>query len=61
MKVSCNSKINGEEVKEIIDKKLNLLQDYRRDTELVNKKYTEMTNQFRGGIPSTTQTQLLNL
>jgi hypothetical protein len=43
LKVNCNSKINGEEVKDIIDKKLNLLQDYRRDTEIMSKKYAEMT------------------
>jgi hypothetical protein len=43
LKVNCNSKINGEEVRDIIDKKLNVLNEYRKDTENLTKKCAEIT------------------
>ena len=49
-KLAINAKINGEQVKEIIDKKLNLIYEYKRDSENLNKKCTEMSNQFKNNI-----------
>ena len=37
MKLNCNSKINGEQVRDIIDKKLHILNEYKKDTENLNK------------------------
>lgn len=33
LKINCNSKINGEDVKDIIDKKLLILSEYRKDSD----------------------------
>lgn len=50
MRFACNSKINGEEVRDIIDKKFMVLNDYRRDADNINKRYSEITSQIRSGI-----------
>jgi hypothetical protein len=50
LKMNCNSKINGEEVRDIIDKKLLLLNEYRKDADNINKKCAEMTTQFRNNV-----------
>jgi len=50
MKFTCNSKIDGEEVREIIDKKFLVLNDYRRDADNISKRYTEITSQLRNGM-----------
>lgn len=44
LKINCNSKINGEQVRDIVDKKLSILSDYRRDADSMNKKCQEMSN-----------------
>lgn len=33
LKINCNSKINGEEVRDIIDKKLFILNEYKKDSD----------------------------
>ena len=50
IKINCNSKINGEEVRDIIDKKLFILQEYRKDADSLNKKCVEMSSQFRTNV-----------
>ena len=36
LRLLCNGKVSGEDMAVVIDKKLQVLQEYRRDTELVN-------------------------
>ncbi len=50
LRITANTKINGEEVREIIDRKLNLLQEYKRDTEQLNKKCADISMQMRNNI-----------
>jgi hypothetical protein len=38
-----NTKINGEEVKEIIDRKMNVLREYKMDTENLSRKCNEFS------------------
>ena len=52
MRFTCNSKIDGEEVRDIIDKKFMVLNDYRRDADNMNRRYNEITSQIRNGIES---------
>ncbi len=33
LKVFCNGKVSGEQVRDIVDKKLTILQEYRRDAD----------------------------
>ena len=40
----CNTKVGGPELAEIVDKKLAVLQDYRRDTEKVNQKCADIAS-----------------
>lgn len=44
LKINCNTKISGEQVKDIVDKKMQILQEYRKDAEVLNKRCLEMTN-----------------
>jgi hypothetical protein len=43
LRINCNSKIDGEEVREIIDKKFTVLNEYRRDADIMQKKYSDIT------------------
>lgn len=43
LRINCNSKINGEEVRDIIDKKLFILKEYQKDAESLSKRCNEMT------------------
>ncbi len=36
LRINCNSKIDGEEVRGIIDKKFAVLNEYRKDTESIS-------------------------
>jgi hypothetical protein len=44
LRINCNSKINGEEVRDIIDKKLLILNEYRRDADNLSKRCADMTS-----------------
>ena len=52
LRLNCNSKINGEEVRDIIDKKLQILGDYRRDTDTLTKRCTDMSQQLKYNMVS---------
>lgn len=42
MKININSKLGSEEVKDIIDKKLAIINDYKRDAENINKTVNDI-------------------
>ncbi len=44
LKINCGTKIDGEEVREIIDKKFNVLNEYRKDADNLSKKYNDITS-----------------
>lgn len=44
LKINCNSKIDGEEAKQIIDRKFQVLNEYRRDAESLSQKCNEITS-----------------
>lgn len=50
LRINCGTKIDGEEVREIIDKKFNVLNEYRKDADNLNKKYNDITSQIRYGV-----------
>jgi len=33
VKINCNSKISGEQVRDIVDKKMQILQEYKKDAD----------------------------
>jgi hypothetical protein len=43
LRINCNSKIDGEEVRDIIDRKFVVLNEYRKDAESMQKKYSDIT------------------
>ena len=43
LKMVCNSKINGEEVRDIIDKKMFILNEYRKDADNLSKKCDDVS------------------
>lgn len=50
LRMISNTKINGEEVKEIIDRKMNVLREYKMDTENLNKKCNEFSQSMKMGL-----------
>lgn len=44
LKMNCNSKIDGEEVRDIINKKFNILTEYKKDAEDISRKCTDITS-----------------
>ena len=56
-----NQKMNSEEVRDIVDKKLVILNHYRKETESISQKYNEITNQIRSNLMSNPTPNLLPL
>ena len=56
MRLLCNTKVSVEDLSVMLDRKLQVLSEYKRDTELVNQKCSEITQQMRHafGKPQTT-------
>lgn len=43
MRLLCNTKVSVEDLGTMLDRKLQVLSEYRRDTELVNQRCSEIT------------------
>ena len=47
LRIQVNQKVGGEELTTIIDKKMQKLQDYRRDTDFANQRVADIAQQMR--------------